>query len=241
MLSTRTRHLENAPIKEALIDIKVELPDSVTLEALERAADSAVEIYPKKKRNRRVELVFDTTEEAASSEAEDRGFTLWTQDERQAVQFRFDGFTLNRLSPYDEWDPFCAEALRWWRVYESKLSPAKITRVGTRFINRFVLPDQNFGEYLYRPPLPPLGIKNGTLSSFSYRVKMETENGITAIITQLVEPPEGSTFPLIFDIDVFRKVGTGIEEDLPEVLSKLHEIKNNIFFEGVTDNALKLC
>ena len=81
MPSSRVRHLDKAPIQEAVIDFRVELPATTTLEMLKHAVDIAQHSYPKVSSQKRAEFYFDTDLETPTiaSGPEQIGFALTSE------------------------------------------------------------------------------------------------------------------------------------------------------------------
>ncbi len=112
-----------------------------------------------------------------------------SQDEKQIVQFRIDGFTLNRIRPYTNWKELFPEALRLWKYYLDFTSVDHVPRVAVRHINRIdlPLPVKDFRDHLTVPPDIPEGLPQ-MLSSFLTRVVIEdNETKASAIVTQALE------------------------------------------------------
>lgn len=242
MPSSRVRHLSKAPIKEALIDIRVSPREGVTLESFNELVELAKIEYPIEKKSKFFEVTFDMALEVTrSTEPVERGFVLMNSQETQVVQFRLDGFTVNRLKEYDTWKSLFSEAMKWWHLYESQVGPSQITRLGVKFINRILLPDADFPVYLTRPPARPLGMK-GKLSNFFYQTQIESDFGITAAVTQWTERTlDDGKIPFLFDIDVSIPVVTPLQKgEMNDKFEQLHQAKNDIFFDSLTKETLRL-
>ncbi len=105
------------------------------------------------------------------------------------------------------------------------------------------MPVGDFGEYLEaQPKIPdPLPQK---LSQFLTRVGMvDDEAGLSAIVTHvfegIVKPAE---LTIILDIDASKHVALRQEQDheIWEIFDQLHAFKNMIFFESLTEKAVRL-
>ena len=59
------------------------------------------------------------------------------QNDKQVVQFNKNGFSFSRLREYNGWDTNYKEALNLWREYCQIRGVDAITRVATRFVNKF--------------------------------------------------------------------------------------------------------
>ena len=130
-------HYENAPITEALIDIRVELPASLTgLQVLESVHDHVKIRYPGEKKRIYLQGQFSAGDEVGASASQTlMGFSFSSDDGKQIFQARRDGFTFSRLRPYGSWPELRDEARRLWDIYGEMVSPEKITRVAVRYIN----------------------------------------------------------------------------------------------------------
>jgi uncharacterized protein (TIGR04255 family) len=240
-------HLGNAPIKEALIDIRVVLPDDFDVQKLQAIQDHIADRYPKKGEKRfwmtRVELKSDAPPKEESYDKGIVGYHFTSTDGLFVLQARLDGFTLSRLKPYETWESMRDEAKDLWRFYTDVAKPKAITRVATRYINVLELPPPigDFNEYLTSAPVVPEKLPQG-LSSFLTRVIMHYPRlESVAIITQALEPSANpKVISIILDIDVFKEMAFDNEEDAWAMLEKLREFKNTIFFESITEKTVGL-
>ena len=64
----------------------------------------------------------------------------------------------------------------------------------------------------------------------------------TAIVTETLEPVSNSNkLPLILDIDVVCETGFEVgSEEVWRLFEKLHDLKNDIFFDSITDRTKEL-
>lgn len=237
---------ENAPIKEALIDIRAELPADVTLDTLEGLHRGLMESYPAKKRRFYVEGQFSAGEGeelGAVATRKQMGFQFLSADGRHIFQARLDGFTFSRLRPYGNWLELRKEARRLWDVYRSAVNPLKIARVAVRYINQIDIPLAviEYKDYFrtipeVSPDLPQ------ALSGFFMQLQFpQIDFGGHLILTQLaVPPPSADTNSVILDLDVIKEGGAASDDEVWELLETLRNRKNE-FFEGcITDKARAL-
>ncbi|OGW55914.1 MAG: hypothetical protein A2Y81_08020 [Nitrospirae bacterium RBG_13_43_8] len=241
-------HLKNAPITEALIDIRIKIRDGFDVHKLELLHGVTAAQYPDKKKRHKWEGRFEFKKGeapiSAGTETID-GYIFTSANGKQLFQARIDGFTFNRLKPYETWEAFRDEALRLWGLYEGLLS-SDITRVALRYINKFDIPLfpeplRDFNEYLTAAPIVPEGLPQG-VSSFLTRVVInEPTIEAIAVITQAFEQLVDSRYlPIILDIDVFKQRDRISEEEAWQTLEALHDFKNKIFFESITEKAKEL-
>ena len=221
---------ENAPITEAVIDIRVELPASVNLDDLERLHDQVSERYPAKVKRT-----------ASQTQV---GFAFHTADDRQICQFRMDGFSLSRLRPYGNWIELRDEARRLWAIYRTALVPGSITRVAVRYINQIDIPFAviDYKDYFRTTPEVSPDLPQG-LSGFFMQLQFpQPEFWGTVVLTQTaVAPSRPEVHSVILDINAFCEQPRVVSDDQVWLLLEDLRKAKNIFFEGsITDKAREL-
>jgi len=235
------------PITEALFDIQVELPKDVSIETIDGLASPLLDQYPKKRPRRmfspKNELKDDNPPSADSSDFGVDGFLFWSEDERQVVQFRLDGYSFSRLRPYprEGWDETYPQMVELWDFYKNSLKPLSIKRVAVRYINRIEIPrpvgEVDWGTYFNWGP-PVFGERHYQIEQFAHRTTIQfPEESIKAVITQLTGPVAGpSESAVIFDLDVFKEVYFPLNQfRMDPLFGKLREIKDNLFEAGLTE------
>jgi uncharacterized protein (TIGR04255 family) len=243
-------HFPNAPITEALIDIRVKLPPQTDLAKLAVFHDAIKQRYPAKQERvswrGHIEVKASPVAQVSQSAAGGPdGYLFTSVDGRQVVQARLDGFTFSRLKPYDKWESLRDEARELWQHYIRIASPETVTRIALRYINRIEipLPIRDFKEYILTTPEIAPDLPQGLGSFFMRLVIPDAQTQAVAVVTETVEPIEESSnrLPLIFDIDVFRMAAFDVTgKALWETLDQLHDLKNDIFFKSITPKAKEL-
>ncbi len=241
----KQRYLKNAPIVEALIDIRAKNPSSFQVKEFSSLRETLKEDYPTVDERRLLEWKGEIAGKQIAQTIEDKGLSGYffkASDGKSVVQFRGDGFTFSRLAPYRKWETVLSEATRLWKLYSSKALPEVITRIAVRYINRLelLLPIYDFSDYLTAPPPIPDSLPQ-EVSQFLTKVVIQ-ESDITANIIQALE--RSSTpdhVAIILDIDVFKLRETGFDENsFWAEFEQLRELKNRIFFESITEKAARL-
>ena len=201
-MSTET--YKNAPITEAALDIRVRLAKEITTESLETLKDDA---FPKlKQRPVKVQIqigpIADGTRLGPVAEAINTpmGFMYESADGKQVFQVRTDGFTLNRLAPYQNWDLFAGEARRLWKKYKELAHPEYIELLRLNYINQIFVPDgTDFSTHLrtYLEVSPDLPQRlNGF--SLSFQANWPGEEQILIFVSQAIGPVIKQGFATIF-------------------------------------------
>ena len=240
------RHLKNAPLTEALVDIRVSLPSIFDPKDFLSLSNDISDKYTKSKPRQLFTAAFGVeTGKPFTQPTENKGihgYICKSEDEKDVVQFRIDGFTFSRLNPYSEWETVLSEAKRLWGLYSIKCLPELITRIAVRYINRLdlPLPIKDFADYLTAPPLVPDSLPQG-VSQFLTRVVIHDADTTANIIQAMKSSPKADHVGVILDIDVFKLKETGFEESSiwPE-FEKLRDFKNRIFFESITEKTARL-
>lgn len=241
-----SRHLANAPITEAILDIRVKLPADFDLGKLKPVQSSISGNYPIARERRRwesqVQFSVGKPPKRVDLDKGPDGYLFTSTDGKQIVQFRLDGFTFNRLKPYSTWESMRDEAYRLWQHYVNIASPELITRVALRYLNhlKVPLPVGNFADYLVAPPTVPGQLPHFVTSFLNRVVILDSRIGAAANISQALESVSEGT--MILDIDVYKQAEFSIEgKEAWEFLEELRHFKNRIFFESVTEQTLRLC
>lgn len=241
----KQRHLNNAPIIEAIIDIRINAPSGFNPQIFSSLPDELSKQYPKREDGKLITGSIEIKNNrpiAPLKEKGIQGYRYASEDEKIIAQFRVDGFTLSHLQPYTNWEFIISHAKPLWEYYLSKVSPQSITRVASRYINRLdlPLPIEDFGDYLTSPPYLPDSLPQ-ELINFIIRLIVREEE-LSANITQtMVESPKRGHNGIIIDVDAYKANESGIrEEDILPTLEKLRELKNRIFFGVITEKTARL-
>ena len=242
------RHLDNAPIVEALIDFRVNIPTEFNVQIFSSLGSDFASKYPKRESltSGNIEFRIEDGKPVVKSNVDKgiQGYIYKSADGKDVAQFRMDGFTFSRLNPYTSWEQVFGEASKLWDLYCSKAAsdPVTVTRIAVRYINRLDIPAlEDLGEYLKAPLKIPEELPQ-EISEFLVRVVIH-ESELTANIIQALDKSTKPNYVgVILDIDVYKQNQNGF--DITNVLSeftKLRDLKNRIFFASITDKMGKFC
>lgn len=245
----KQRHLKNAPITEAMIDIRVKLPKGFQAREFSGLRERLSEGYPKVNERHVLRGHHEIKDgHPIAHPIEDlgvQGYFFKNSDETNIVQFRIDGFTFNRLKPYTKWEDILKKAQELWPLYYEITTPEAITRLAVRYINhlRIPIPFDDFSEYLTAPPNIPEELPQAVISFLNRVTIYDSTNDIAANITQSLEniPQSNNFIILILDIDVFKQKDFLLDnQKIWDTFEMLHEMKNSIFFNSLTEKAVRL-
>jgi uncharacterized protein (TIGR04255 family) len=240
----RQRHLGQAPIHEALIDIQFDQVLDVDVGEIAKEfseAQQPASVSDLYLTMFEVKVEKDTSPQATSV-ANAIGKRIDIPSKHQVVQFRNNGFTFSRLAPYESWDEMAEAAMQAWNFFSNRVGSGQINRIAVRYINvlEFPLPIDTFDTYLTSPPRIPNELQSG-ISAFLTRVVCPQGEDMM-IVTQSLEGDSSKAIKVILDIDVSHQCKLDRQDfsAVDAVLKRLRVCKNNAFFAYLTDDALEI-
>lgn len=246
--------LAKAPIHEAIIDIQCQLSQEVPVDNLKfDDLESRETIYLLKTESN----IDDATGLVQSTMANSYlGYKYTNLSSGIVGQFRKNGVTTSKIHPYDSWETFLPQAATNWNRYKGVTGADinSVARVAVRYINRLLAPFDNndhliIQDYLKNAPARPPEI-NRSLENFLCRMVLPvSEIGSKVILTSTAEDIVGEEednkfLPIILDIDVFHLVPENkleSEEKMWSIIEGMRAVKNEMFFNVMTEKALELC
>jgi len=238
--------LENAPIREAIIDIRIQ-SQSINLDELEGVVSSLGEgfdVLPMMTQ----ELEFKGGAEgfkAGSQNSRRIGFRCENKGKGFVAMFKIDGFVFSKLEPYTNWLDFSGAAKEFWEIYTRVLADYSVTRIAVRYVNRICLPlgedgKVNLESYLVNDPKVPESAGD-SLHGFFNRVEFPYQDKALCVVTQASQPAEDGFLPVILDIDVFREIKGDLKESaIWSSLDEIREVKNRIFVDSIENETMEL-
>jgi len=237
----------HAPITEALIEIRTQLPANVSAPDLENLHAQINTAYPGKKTRKRFEGRFEIKDDKGSvktSGVQEDSYLFTSADGKQIAQFRLDGFAFNRLRPYSRWEDMFKEAKRTWEIYRNGVKPVLVTQIGVRYLNSIGIPSRTFDydDYFTAVPRIPKELPQLLQHFFTRVVIPFPDHEATAIV---VQTPSGRPDPvntdIILDVEVLCEHSFDpYDERVWEAFGILREIKNEVFFSHITERTKEL-
>jgi uncharacterized protein (TIGR04255 family) len=237
------------PIVEAIFHLVVERDSDFDHESLNNYAKSVTEnssvLNEQEKRFLRANISFDSNDlnKITSSLSNDlEGYVISSADGSKIVQANISSFSFSKLQIYESWEVFYAEATEFWEKYIEITSVKKIKRLSLRYLNRIMIPLDKTPCRLqdYIKVLPEVSddlsmIISGYFMQISLSSKIYEPS--KAIVNQTIGEDGNSSFPLIFDIEVFRDVDISPDDSSIESIfsENLRPFKNDIFLNGITE------
>lgn len=241
------RHLRNAPITEAILDFRVKARPEFHPRELSALKELLTGRFPKVNERHAFQATFGMLKGKGQppvlEEKGLQGYFFKSEDEKTIAQFRVDGFTFNRLQPYTSWLELFPQAIGLWQLYIETAKPVIAKRLALRYINRIPMPLGPFEieTYLRTAPIIPPELPQN-VSAFLSRVTIrDPATGVSAHISQALEIDAQTQRPsVILDIDAFKE-GDFASDDpaIQNTFETLHSLKNNIFFNSLTEECLR--
>jgi len=237
-------HYNNAPIIEAIVELRVELPEGVEVDDLARVMQGDAR-FTTTEQAVQIASEFQVREDQVVGNATHHrvGYVFRRDDGERVVQAHRDRLIFSWLGQYEDWDVFVREAEAAWERYVAVAQPLRVVGVAVRFVNRLVIPSSSveIKDYLRTSvdisPYLPQAIAQLFMQVTIPLVKHEA----LVTVTSALEPtPSDDTTSLILDIDAKREVGLersqdGFSEAVTGVLSTLRDAKNFVFEACITD------
>ena len=240
------RFLSKAPIREAVLDIRVPEARSAHPQEL-REALASIEPFPEIQDLRQGSIAFrlspDGEPEHHTEGAEVIGVRGATEDGLWIVQYRRNGMTFSCLRPYPGWDAFVDRARPLVERFIEVVHARFIERLALRYINIFRLPNPcDPMEYFVAPPSLPESLPLQVNNLVSRLTVRDPDTDLQAHVAHVLQDDlRPGKIGMILDIDVFK--ATRLEADIAKLWSGLRELrklKNRIFFESITDRSAEI-
>jgi uncharacterized protein (TIGR04255 family) len=238
------RHYRKAPITEAVIDLKVNLPEGFTIDKLKNIHSNINENFPTiEPFYKGVGAFFYQPGESFKVDTSEQQIGFWfrSEDNLQTFQATLEGFSFNRLAPYESWEKFSNDAKNLWEIYKEICRPTHVTRAAVRYINQIIIPANELTElkdYLRTVPEVSPGLSQSALQTFFMQLQIpQPDLDCMLIINEAITPPTNPEIvTVILDLDLFRQqIWDSNDEDIWHFLEKLRDRKNEVFEASITD------
>ncbi|HKU19297.1 MAG TPA: TIGR04255 family protein [Candidatus Saccharimonadales bacterium] len=240
------RHLQNPPINEAVLDVRVTFNVPPAIDAL-GAMSASLPGYAEAGRIQNIISVVLAGNAAQTGPVigpQDIGVSFRSVDGLHVLQVRRDGLSLSRLRPYSDWEQLFNEMWRAWETYKAVVKPNRVKRVSTRFINQINIPlGRDLDDFFVVSPRLPEGAPN-FISAFSSTVGIpyqdQKSNAFMRMAQLVTNNP--TVMPIILDFDILHDCDLSPDDDdsVRDNINALRSIKNQLFFGSVKDPAMEL-
>jgi uncharacterized protein (TIGR04255 family) len=239
-----TRLYRNAPIAEAVIDLKVEWPAGDSLESLDSLASDLSLQFPTSGPLQTLELELQAAADAEPQVRTDRqliGRRLDNAARTRVLQVQRAGFTYSHLPPYTDWTTFRGEALPLWTHYVAVARVTHATRIAVRVINRLALAGEvgDVSKYCTLGlSVPAIGFPKPGKYFLQAQIDADTDvPGCKVIVNSGAAVIEGGRYELLLDFDLYceGRWNTAVP-DIWSLLDEMSVLKDKIFEACITDD-----
>ena len=182
---------------------------------------------------------------SATSNAAIDAYVYQTVDQKTKLELSEGVITFVDEHPYSGWEHFKMSALKYLGILSEKLEGVTVSRISIRFINKFSLPDFDHPEEYFTTLISNSSDKGLSfpLRKYGFRLIMDIpDSDIYSIVNQNVENAGDRLYTYTFDIDVLDRQTLSFDiNTISENVETLRQIKNKIFFEGITQKTIDLC
>jgi uncharacterized protein (TIGR04255 family) len=233
----------NAPITEAVIDIRVVPREGLDVEEFRKLGSEFASGF--KIQNDQFRLSGSITPGGPNQPPVTAKVGIQFVGDAKLFQTQIDGWTFNKLAPYRGWEEeFRDQARTLWRAYREVAQPQAITRVALRYVNRLDLPMPMRDFQVYLRTYPELGpdLPQG-LSHFLMQLQIPHEDigAMLFLNMALVPSARPNVASVVLDLDLFRAADLPqTETDLWDCIEVLRIRKNKVFEACITEATREL-
>lgn len=241
---------ENAPILEAVIELRVASADGTPLADVNRVRIPDDNLYPEVRDRFMVQGVFQISDEAVTTTADRNqiGYEYKSKDGKQVVYSTVQGFVYSLSAPYDCWDRFVDEGWRLWLRYREYAKPDRVTRIAVRYINRIEVPEPQIElkDYLRTYPELSPDLPQALAGFFMQTLVPLPAYEAFVNITSALQKQNPESISVILDLDCFRETpelmvsSHDFDEEVRGALASLRSAKNAVFEACITDEVRRL-
>jgi uncharacterized protein (TIGR04255 family) len=234
------RHYQRAPVVEAVVEIRCDLPQTDDPAFLKGVGDQKE--FPSEETMWEVRGTVKFAPVGGETTTRALGYRFRDPASNNSVQAHLKGYAFSWRRQYTEWQEFTSNAEKHWLRYLDVAKPTRAKRLGVRFINRIVIPDESAFEDYVRlavdiPPYLPQ-----VVTEYLARVRIPIpELGVVAAIAVTFDSSDEKGRPaIILDIDVGMAVSIDLSDKaardaIPDHLNVLRQAKNYVFESCITD------
>lgn len=235
----------NAPITEAVLDIRVEPREGIQAKELLNVTERISNSYPVREDCVEGTASFSLGSTMASSIQSNLIGYLCRSEDARICQAQLRGFSFSKLRPYLNWEDTKTEARRLWNIYRMEIRPTKVTRLALRYINKIEIPIDGPLDLnkFFRTRIEISSDLPQSMENFYMKLQLpQPDIRSMGVINSTVLPTENKgVVGILLDIDVSRTVDLPqTEEDIWDVFDQIRDSKNKIFEASITDSTREL-
>lgn len=241
--------LKHPPIILAVFQIRFG-KEGIDVSRVDDFENSIKKILPKKTINHHSDinviapLPLGISQVNAKASTSISGYTFFTEDQKQKLLVERNKFTYVDEREYQGWEDFTKDALEYVHICQKLFEQQIIQGISIRFINRFLFDSFNTPTEYFKTLVSMTNDSNFAfpVTNYGFRIRFDMpEVGIHSYVNQQLEnAPNGKYY--FFDIDIIKETNLLFDEGfiLP-IMEELRDVKNQIFFENITEKTIERC
>ncbi|MBM2813804.1 MAG: hypothetical protein HW421_566 [Ignavibacteria bacterium] len=239
---SKQRNLYRPPIKEAVIEFQFQPMLNFNKEELLNFQEHLKENYSSSQFLDLKKFTFgvqmDKATEVSESQFPFQGIKLEDKTRGFVVHFLKDRLSVSKINSYNNFETLLEEFFKIYSEINNLFKLGNISRIGLRYINEINFPDR-FKKYLERTPLVFKKELSGKIKRTYNQSIFEYSDFEGAILNFIVDLKNKK---IIVDTDVFNTSIFNPTElkKVNKILDKMRKIKNDIFFQIVSDKLEEL-
>ncbi len=235
------QHYARAPIVEAVFDVR--FSEALSERDMERLRDRLNSRYPTIEDRKYIKIEVKADKVITTSNP--AGYKMTASNAVDVVLVQPNDFSSVRLAPYQTWEVFVDVARENYELFTKVVGRKTITRVATRFINRFDIPTEEIeghdvAEWVSTSILLPDALTKA-IGPYSYAVNfIHLKTGVKVLVQSgIVAPALLKHVSINLDIDVSVDSNiTAHKDEIWKIAPRLREAKNSVF-EGLITEKLR--
>ncbi len=239
----KERKYQKPPIIEVVCEFRFDPSSKWDATVPGRIYEQLKKDFPKKRRIQRLGVTVQQQPETSLQVQYEEGMRFLRKDELAFIQVQPHRISVHHLAPYPHWERFKPLIKKGYRAYLKIFPKPKLQRIGLRYINRIVLPDDHrtLDEFftLYPSVGRPLF---QDYKAFAVYLLLSFENGRDALHLRLASEgvEDEEQLAVLLDLDYFlANPGSVPTSKTLEWVEQAHYRILEVFEEVITDSLRK--
>ncbi|WP_303180128.1 TIGR04255 family protein [uncultured Butyricimonas sp.] len=249
-MNSSNNTLLKPPVIMAIFQLKISPNRDVKFSNLIANDENIKRIFPQRSDNYHSHLGLGTIAPGISTikvkaDTKINSYTYFSEDKKEKFIIDTDSVTYITENIYTGWESFKKKIFTCVHLIWEQLQEYDIDRTSVRFVNKFTIDSfMNPLDYFTKTISSSTEEIIYPLNKYTFRLFLEIpEFDSVSIVNHALEPTEiKDRVEYFLDIDALCLEKIPIKwEAIEDKLEKLHEVKNNIFFDSLTDKTKELC
>jgi uncharacterized protein (TIGR04255 family) len=244
--------LSKAPIILAILEIKFPAPSALKISDLRSLKGMLKDTYPHYLEVTNTEIKIEAAQDKTPVSIKNTGlagFTFSSANKKHDFYLTLNSFNFKQHSQYESWNDFKSVALAAWEKCSELIDPVALSRVSIRYINNIEIPVAPNSHMPQQEFFKTFIANTGTVVNIkpisNYFLRYTHPAGADNILIHFAQELKiglPDRYPFIVDIDVIYEKDNQATNlaMISNKLDELRDIKNQYFFDNLTDYTYNL-